>query len=117
MKAEFRMQVGQHQLMTPQLLQSIRLLQLSSQELEQEVRQALETNVMLENSDEAEAAGDDEVHPEAQANGAIESLGSQAELAAAESSAPALTEAPVSGCDLAASDRVPQAPAGGRPKG
>lgn len=47
-KPQMRMQVGQSQVMTQQLLQSIRLLQLTSLELEMEVRQALDTNLMLE---------------------------------------------------------------------
>jgi RNA polymerase sigma-54 factor len=40
--------------MTPQLLQSIRMLQLSSLELEQEIHQALENNLMLEQEDDSE---------------------------------------------------------------
>jgi len=56
-KPQMRMQVGQSQVMTQQLLQSIRLLQLTSLELEMEVRQALDTNLMLEaeESDEVES--------------------------------------------------------------
>jgi len=46
---------SQGQVMTPQLLQSIRLLQLSTLELEQEVRAALESNVMLEGDTDVEA--------------------------------------------------------------
>lgn len=49
-----RASVSQQQTMTPQLLQSIRLLQLSALELELEVRNALDSNVMLE-ADEEEA--------------------------------------------------------------
>lgn len=52
-KPQLRMQAGQSQVMTQQLLQSIRLLQLTTQELEMEVRQALDSNLMLE-ADEAE---------------------------------------------------------------
>ncbi|WP_407351608.1 RNA polymerase factor sigma-54 [Luteimonas sp. R10] len=48
-------QFGQQLNMTPQLLQAIRLLQLDSLRLEQEVRQALELNPLLELEDEAEA--------------------------------------------------------------
>ena len=40
--------------MTPQLQQAIRLLQLSTLELQLEVQQALESNVMLENEEELE---------------------------------------------------------------
>lgn len=55
MKANMQMRTSQSMAMTPQLLQSIRLLQLSSLELEQELREALETNVMLE-QEESEPA-------------------------------------------------------------
>lgn len=48
MKAGLHVNLSQTMAMTPQLLQSIRLLQLSSLELEQELREALESNVMLE---------------------------------------------------------------------
>lgn len=48
MKPSLSMRVSQNMTLTPQLLQSIRLLQLSSMELEQELEQALEDNVMLE---------------------------------------------------------------------
>jgi RNA polymerase sigma-54 factor len=62
LKPQMRVQAGQSQVMTQQLLQSIRLLQLTSQELEMEVRQALDSNLMLEaeEADEAEfdSAGD-----------------------------------------------------------
>lgn len=55
MNPKLRLQVGQQLAMTPQLLQSIRMLQLSSLELEQELQDALEQNPMLE-QDEAEEA-------------------------------------------------------------
>lgn len=55
MKANLSVRTTQNMVLTPQLLQSIRLLQLSNLELEQEVEQALEDNVMLE----AEEASDD----------------------------------------------------------
>ena len=42
--------------LTPQLLQSIRLLQLTAPQLEQELRQALDLNPMLEQEDPAEEA-------------------------------------------------------------
>ena len=55
MNPGLRLHVGQQIAMTPQLLQSIRMLQLSSLELEQELREALELNIMLEQDDEDEA--------------------------------------------------------------
>ncbi len=48
MKGSLATRATQSMVLTPQLLQSIRLLQLSTQELEQEIDQALEDNVMLE---------------------------------------------------------------------
>ncbi|WVH09044.1 MAG: RNA polymerase sigma-54 factor RpoN [Fluviibacter phosphoraccumulans EoVTN8] len=64
MKASLQLKGTQHLTMTPQLQQSIRLLQLSSVELQQEVAQALAENPMLER-DEAEE-GDEA--PEAENN-------------------------------------------------
>lgn len=47
MRASLQLRLGQQLAMTPQLRQAIRLLQLSVQELQQEVHQVLESNVML----------------------------------------------------------------------
>ena len=57
MKASLQLRTSQHLAMTPQLQQSIRLLQLSSVELQQEVAQALAENPMLEREegDDSEA--------------------------------------------------------------
>ena len=48
LKSSLNLQLGQHLTMTPQLQQAIRLLQLSTIELQLEVQQALEGNPMLE---------------------------------------------------------------------
>lgn len=48
MKASLQLKIGQSLTMTPQLQQAIRLLQLSSVELQAEVQEALESNMMLE---------------------------------------------------------------------
>lgn len=48
MKATLATQLGQQLHLTPALLQSIRLLQLNGLQLEQEIRQALENNPLLE---------------------------------------------------------------------
>lgn len=45
--------------MTPQLQQAIRLLQLSALELQTEIQTVLESNIMLEQVDEAEASADE----------------------------------------------------------
>lgn len=57
MKLSLQLKLGQQLTMTPQLQQAIRLLQLSTLDLQQEIHQALESNPMLElieNSDEEE---------------------------------------------------------------
>lgn len=56
MKASLVLKMGQQLTMTPQLQQAIRLLQLSSLDLQQEVQEALEVNPMLEMADD----GDDD---------------------------------------------------------
>lgn len=48
MKTSLQLKIGQSLTMTPQLQQAIRLLQLSSLELQAEVQDALESNMMLE---------------------------------------------------------------------
>ncbi|MEF3193038.1 MAG: RNA polymerase factor sigma-54 [Halothiobacillaceae bacterium] len=53
MKAGLELRQGLSLTMTPQLQQSIRLLQLSSLELQAEIQQAIETNPMLEIDDES----------------------------------------------------------------
>ncbi len=48
MKQSLSLQIGQHLTMTPQLQQAIRLLQLSTLDLEQEIRETLDSNPLLE---------------------------------------------------------------------
>jgi len=53
MKTSLQLKIGQQLTMTPQLQQAIKLLQLSTLDLQQEIQQALESNPMLEvNEDE-----------------------------------------------------------------
>ncbi|KPQ28095.1 MAG: RNA polymerase sigma-54 factor [Marinobacter excellens HL-55] len=52
MKASLQLKMGQSLTMTPQLQQAIRLLQLSTLDLQQEIQQALESNPMLENPED-----------------------------------------------------------------
>ena len=66
MKQSLDLRLGQHLTITPQLQQAIRLLQLSSIELQQEIQQALESNPLLEENEgeteeTREDAKDDEV--------------------------------------------------------
>jgi RNA polymerase sigma-54 factor len=59
MKLSLQLKLGQQLTMTPQLQQAIRLLQLSTLDLQQEIHQALESNPMLEliENNEDEEAG------------------------------------------------------------
>jgi RNA polymerase sigma-54 factor len=52
LKPSLQLRIGQQLTMTPQLQQAIRLLQLPSLDLQAHVREALESNVMLEADDE-----------------------------------------------------------------
>ncbi len=63
MKASLQLKLGQSLTMTPQLQQAIRLLQLSTLDLQQEIQQALESNPMLETSED-----DDNQNPESTEN-------------------------------------------------
>jgi RNA polymerase sigma-54 factor len=54
MKQSLQLRIGQQLAMTPQLQQAIRLLQLSTLELQTEVQDALDSNLMLEVEEEGE---------------------------------------------------------------
>ncbi len=56
MKQSLQLRLGQQLTMTPQLQQAIKLLQLSSLDLQQEIQEALDSNVMLE-IDESNSTG------------------------------------------------------------
>jgi RNA polymerase sigma-54 factor len=58
LKPALQLKIGHKLAMTPQLQQAIRLLQLSSLELETEIRQSLDSNVMLESGEDNEAGSD-----------------------------------------------------------
>ena len=66
MKQTLSLKLGQHLAMTPQLQQAIRLLQLSTLDLRQEIQQTLESNPMLE-LEEEEASTESEMLAETQA--------------------------------------------------
>ncbi|AQZ93440.1 RNA polymerase factor sigma-54 [Halopseudomonas phragmitis] len=65
MKPTLVLKMGQQLTMTPQLQQAIRLLQLSSLDLQQEVQEAMEANPLLEMADD----GDDDYPSASQENG------------------------------------------------
>lgn len=63
MKQSLQLKIGQQLTMTPQLQQAIKLLQLSTLDLQQEIQQALESNPMLEVNEESEGDTDAEREP------------------------------------------------------
>src|SRR5690554_1343896 len=70
LKQSLQLRLGQQLAMTPQLQQAIRLLQLSTLDLRQEIQQALDSNLMLEaaddnNSVEVDTASDSDSELEA----------------------------------------------------
>jgi RNA polymerase sigma-54 factor len=69
LKPALQLKLGQQLTMTPQLQQAIRLLQLPVLELQAQIREALETNVMLEAEDESGSleTGDTAVEPQFEA--------------------------------------------------
>lgn len=81
MKQSLQLKLGQQLTMTPQLQQAIRLLQLSTLDLQQEIQQALDSNPLLEMAeDEGEGPvheDNDQRHPETareSGDGPLESL-------------------------------------------
>ncbi|HEB63871.1 MAG TPA: RNA polymerase factor sigma-54 [Gammaproteobacteria bacterium] len=95
MKPSLQLRIGQQLSMTPQLQQAIRLLQLSSLELQTEIQEALESNPLLEMEEE---------HQE-------NALPSEIENQAADSSQetePLLSASQDATVDLQASDEIPQ---------
>ncbi|PIE83515.1 MAG: RNA polymerase factor sigma-54 [Candidatus Contendobacter odensis] len=79
MRQSLQIRLGQQLTMTPQLQQAIRLLQLSSLELQTEVQSILESNLMLERLDEPQ---DMPVQPEALAAKAEEESRAEIEVGA-----------------------------------
>ncbi len=87
MKQSLQLKLGQQLTMTPQLQQAIRLLQLSTLDLQQEIQQALETNPMLELSEPGEDAaesGEMETGDSDSTDGPLESLEHTANETSAE---------------------------------
>ncbi|KXU37300.1 RNA polymerase factor sigma-54 [Ventosimonas gracilis] len=73
MKPSLVLKMGQQLAMTPQLQQAIRLLQLSSLDLQQEIQQALESNPMLEREE------DDSVPPPSEQELSSGAVGAESE--------------------------------------
>lgn len=95
MKQSLQLRLGQQLTMTPQLQQAIRLLQLSTLDLQMEIQQQLESNVMLElaeedqqtvepNTDEQEREPQQEAEGHNEAEGASDQEGGEAGSATEE---------------------------------
>jgi len=77
MKQSLQLKLGQQLTMTPQLQQAIRLLQLSTLDLHQEIQQALESNPLLEMSEDEDSEAGPEQRDEPQSaneDGPLQSL-------------------------------------------
>ncbi len=102
MKPSLQVRLSQHLALTPQLQQSIRLLQLSTLELHQEVEQMLESNPFLEADEEAPAA----FEPLAERSTPAERAGERETERAAESGSEAAEDAPgIDGAELGTTER------------
>jgi RNA polymerase sigma-54 factor len=104
MKPTLQFRLSQHLALTPQLQQSIRLLQLSTLELHQEVEQMLEQNPFLEAEEDSAPA----FEPLAERTTAAERVGERESERAAESSADGggdAEAAPLDGTDFGGTER------------
>ena len=76
MKPTLQLRLGQHLTMTPQLQQAIKLLQLSTLDLKQEIQDALDSNLMLETEeDRAQAENADKKEGPAEGSATSETPG------------------------------------------
>jgi RNA polymerase sigma-54 factor len=82
MRQSFHLRLGQQMTMTPQLQQAIKLLQMSTLDLQHEIEQALESNMMLEVSEEDSSFQAVEPIPEKKTDTSdqVTSEGSQTEI-------------------------------------
>ena len=95
MKPGLSLRVSQHLSLTPQLQQSIQLLQLSTLELAQEVEQMLVDNPFLER-DGDEAAAPEEVAAPLHESSSSDNYGSEKEAASAQSASESIAESSAS---------------------
>lgn len=98
MKQTLQLKLSQQLTLTPQLQQSIRLLQLSTLDLNQEVERFLQENPMLEREDEPGATGGGEGEPEAPVEFSAEPAQPEMSTSAEtpENDVPSVDEGPVS---------------------
>ena len=74
MKQSLQLKMGQHLTMTPQLQQAIRLLQLSTLDLQHEIQEALDSNPLLDLSEDDAAAQPDSAEQPADSDASDASL-------------------------------------------
>ena len=79
MKQSLQINIGQSLTMTPQLQQAIRLLQLSSLELQTEIQEVLESNPMLEMDDDSQKPDNNETENNQQNANNVESVSADGE--------------------------------------
>ncbi|HTN30970.1 MAG TPA: RNA polymerase factor sigma-54 [Pseudomonas sp.] len=91
MKPSLVLKMGQQLTMTPQLQQAIRLLQLSTLDLQQEIQEALESNPMLERQEEGEDF-DDNSDPLADSDNATSTAPAESSYTETQSSAEQLED-------------------------
>ncbi len=77
MKQSLQLRIGQNLTMTPQLQQAIKLLQLSTLDLQLEIQQVLESNMMLEVDEESVSVQEE---PKVKAETEVTSEGSQTDM-------------------------------------
>ncbi len=83
MKQSLQLKLGQHLTMTPQLQQAIRLLQLSTLDLQQEIQEALDSNLMLEVAEDQPDPKEKAQEKQSEEGSALEEVtneGAQAEI-------------------------------------
>ena len=78
MRQTLQLKISQHLALTPQLQQSIRLLQLSTLELNQEIEQALQENPLLEREEPGDALGMTAFTPASDAMATVQPVGEAA---------------------------------------
>ena len=105
MKQALQFRLGQSLTMTPQLQQAIRLLQLSTLELNTEIQDALDSNMMLEvgEDNDSDKSTSTEVNSQAEENTST----SQNEKLESSSESNLETTSDIAASDIAASDTMP----------
>ncbi len=88
MKQSLQLKIGQQLTMTPQLQQAIKLLQLSTLDLQQEIQQALDSNPMLDSGDEQDSEPDEKADDNQKPENTLETSNS-AEKTVEETEGPA----------------------------